>query len=141
MVLQSKWTLCTKCLAIALELYYRVTRSIPRTFPNNVLLTNRKLDFRDVARGLRSVEEGLTANPGLSVGSLLVEFSKSIPQNSPSSAQTVKIVAIVVGGLIVLALLYYWICEDSTSASPLCPLHDNSRKKKDEGKVDDTDIR
>jgi hypothetical protein len=110
--------------------------------PNNFLLTNRELDFRDVVRGLRSAEEGLSANPDLSLGSLLFQFSKNIPQNDSSSAQKVKVVALVVGGLIVLALLYYWICEDSTSASPLCPSRGKSDSpKKDEGKADDKAIR
>lgn len=110
--------------------------------PNNVLLTNRELDFRDVVRGLRSAEAGLSANPDLSLGSLLFEFSRSIPENGSSSAQKVKVVALVVGGLIVLALLYYWICEDSTSASPLCPSRKESvYPNKDKGKTDDKAIR
>jgi len=89
--------------------------------PNNAVLTNRELDFRDVATGLASVENLLAANPSVSLASVLLVFSKSIPLRMSSSAETVKVVAMIVGGLIVIGLLYYWVCEDSATPPAYCP--------------------
>ncbi len=98
--------------------------------PTNVLLTNRELDFRDVAIGLASAEHLLSTNPALSLGGLLLAFSKGISAGGSSLAKTVKVVAMIVGGLIVVALLYYWVCEDSDSPPPFCLQRPKSDSKK-----------
>jgi hypothetical protein len=90
------------------------------TPPTNALLTNRALDFKDVASGLASAEHLLSARPDLSLGSLLLAFTKSIPTGESSVARTVKIIAMVSGGLIVIGLLYYWICEDTDNPPAIC---------------------
>ena len=97
---------------------------------NNALLTNRELDFRDIANGLKSAQGLLSADPNLSLGSLLFAFAKEISTGATSSAGTVKMVAMVVGGLIVIGLLYYWVCEDPTTAPPFCPHRSKSDSSK-----------
>jgi hypothetical protein len=89
--------------------------------PTNSLLTNRVLDFKDIASGLAGAQARLSANHDLSLGSFLYEFARDIPTGDSSSAKTVKIVAMIVGGLIVVGLLYYWVCEDATTPTAVCP--------------------
>lgn len=89
--------------------------------PKNALLTNRELDFKDVAAGLASAEHLLSTNPNASLGSMLFAFSSGIPVGDSSSKEKVMMIAMVVGGLIVVGLLFYWVCEDPANAAPFCP--------------------
>jgi len=75
------------------------------TVAQNVLLTNRVLDFKDIARGLEAAEQRLASDPKASVGDFLVPLAFALSDTPKTVQPTVKIVAIVIGSLIVIVAL------------------------------------
>jgi hypothetical protein len=76
-----------------------------KQIPQNALLTNRVLDFKDIARGLKAAERRVETNPKSSVGDFIAPLAFALSGEEAGVHRTVKIVATVIGSLIVIAAL------------------------------------
>jgi hypothetical protein len=88
--------------------------------PVSTILTNRQLDFRDIARALKAIEGPVARNSQMALGSVLLILGENMPNRVGSTGRAVKVIGVLVGSVLVVALLFTWECDDGPRKSTRC---------------------